>query len=197
MIKIAEMYITLMPAILAGILNMLWCKIKAFDFLKKPIDLGKNAPDGKRIFGDNKTFKGFIGMIIFGALLSLIWGEIMKTNEALCSLNYFYRNYSNNVAYNLLIGTLTGFAYALFELPNSFLKRRLDITPGKNDISGAKRFVFIFLDQADSVFGCVLVVCLFYPMPVWYYLLYVLVGSLTHIIMNVLLYFLKLRKNMF
>ena len=141
MIKIAEMYVTLMPAIVAGILNMIWCKVRVCDFLRKPIDFGKNAPDGKRIFGDNKTFKGFIGMILFGALLSLIWGEILKTNETLFSLNYFYRHYSNNVGYNLLIGALTGFAYALFELPNSFLKRRLDITPGKNDISGFKRFL--------------------------------------------------------
>lgn len=197
MINILEMYITLMPVIVAGIINMLWCKVSICDFLKKPIDFGKTAPDGKRIFGDNKTFKGFVGMIIFGALLSVLWGEILKGNEALNGLNYFYRSRSNTISYNLLIGTLSGFAYALFELPNSFIKRRLDITPGKNDISGTKRFVFIFLDQADSVFGCVLVVCMFYPLPVWYYFVYVLVGALTHIIMNMLLYFCKLRKNMF
>lgn len=197
MINILEMYITLMPVIVAGIINMLWCKVGICDFLKKPIDFGKTAPDGKRIFGDNKTFKGFVGMIIFGALLSVLWGEILKGNEALNGLNYFYRSRSNTISYNLLIGTLSGFAYALFELPNSFIKRRLDITPGKNDISGTKRFVFIFLDQADSVFGCVLVVCMFYPLPVWYYFVYVLVGALTHIIMNMLLYFCKLRKNMF
>ena len=176
---------------------MLWCKVGICDFLKKPIDFGKTAPDGKRIFGDNKTFKGFVGMIIFGALLSVLWGEILKGNETLNGLNYFYRSRSNTISYNLLIGTLSGFAYALFELPNSFIKRRLDITPGKNDISGTKRFIFIFLDQADSVFGCVLVVCMFYPLPVWYYFVYVLVGALTHIIMNMLLYFCKLRKNMF
>ena len=197
MINILEMYITLMPVIVAGIINMLWCKVGICDFLKKPIDFGKTAPDGKRIFGDNKTFKGFVGMIIFGALLSVLWGEILKGNETLNGLNYFYRSRSNTISYNLLIGTLSGFAYALFELPNSFIKRRLDITPGKNDISGTKRFVFIFLDQADSVFGCVLVVCMFYPLPVWYYFVYVLVGALTHIIMNMLLYFCKLRKNMF
>ena len=90
MIKIAEMYITLMPAIVAGIFNMLWCKIRIFDFLKKPIDFGKTASDGKRIFGDNKTFKGFIGMIIFGALLSVIWGWILQSQE-LNALNYFIK----------------------------------------------------------------------------------------------------------
>jgi len=32
---------------------------------------------------------------------------------------------------NALVGFALGFAYVLFELPNSFIKRRLDIAPGK------------------------------------------------------------------
>lgn len=195
--KIAEMYVTLLPVVVAGILNMVWCKVRACDFLKVPIDFGKNMPDGRRIFGENKTFKGFVGMVIFGAVLSVLWGLIAKASPALADFNYFYRNYDNTFLYNLMTGALSGFAYALFELPNSFLKRRLGITPGKNDINGAKRVFFIFLDQADSVFGCVLVVCIFFPLPVWFYFVYVLVGALTHIIMNMLLYFCHLRKNMF
>lgn len=194
---LAEMYVTLLPVILAGVMNMIWCKLKICDFLKKPVDFGKNFCDKRRTFGDNKTFKGFIGMILFGTVFSVLWGFISFNNEALTAYNYFYRNYDNSLLYNILIGALSGFAYALFELPNSFLKRRLNITPGKNDISGIKRVFFVFLDQADSVFGCVLVVCIFYPLPVWYYFIYVLVGAVTHIIFNMLLYFCHLRKNMF
>ena len=63
--------------------------------------------------------------------------------------------------YNILIGFLLGLGYSLFELPNSFIKRRLDIKPGKTT-NGFKKMFFIFLDQADSVFGVCLVVCLFY-----------------------------------
>ena len=55
--KLAEMYITLLPIILAGVMNMVWCKIKFCDFFRKPIDFEKNFTDGRRIFGDNKTFK--------------------------------------------------------------------------------------------------------------------------------------------
>lgn len=195
--KFAEMYITLLPIILAGVVNMVWCKIKICDFLRKPVDFEKNFSDGKRIFGDNKTFKGFIGMIVFGIIFSVLWGIVSEKNIFLNSHNYFYRNYDNSVVYNILTGALSGFAYAFFELPNSFLKRRLDITPGKNDISGFKKIFFIFLDQADSIFGCVLVVCIFCPLPLWYYFVYVIVGALTHIIINMLLYFCHLRKNMF
>lgn len=195
--KLAEMYITLLPVILAGIMNMIWCKTKICNSLKKPLDFGKNFSDGRRIFGDNKTFKGFIGMMLFGVIFSVLWGVLSNKSEALTSYNYFFRNFDNSLWYNVLTGMLMGFAYALFELPNSFLKRRLNITPGKNDIGGMKKIFFVFLDQADSIFGCVLVVCIFHPLPVWYYFVYVLVGAVTHIILNMLLYFCHLRKNMF
>ena len=105
-------------------------------------------------------------------------------------------NNENTILFNLMLGILLGLGYALSELPNSFLKRRLDIEPGKT-ISGFKKIFFIFLVQADSVFGCTLVVAMFYPMSIVFYLMYVLVGSATHLIMNMLLYFMKLRKNMF
>ena len=91
---------------------------------------------------------------------------------------------------------LLGLGYSLFELPNSFLKRRLDITPGKS-VSGFWKVFFIFLDQADSVFGVALVVWLFYPLGIGLYLLYVLVGAGTHLLLNMMLYFMHLRKNMF
>lgn len=194
--KLAEMYVTLLPIILAGIMNMVWCKVSICDFLRKPIDLGSNFIDGRRVFGDNKTFKGIVGMVLFGIIFSVIWG-IGLESSTIEEYNYFYRNYDNSILFNIFIGILMGLAYALFELPNSFVKRRLNITPGKNDISGLKRVFFVFLDQADSVFGCVLVVCFFYPLPVWYYFVYVIVGALTHIVFNMLLYFLHLRKNMF
>ena len=118
--KLAEMYVTLLPVILAGIMNMVWCKANVCGFLKKPVDFGKSFSDGRRIFGDNKTFKGFIGMITFGAVFSVLWGIISLNSDSLTAYNYFYRNYNNSFLYNIMIGTLMGFAYALFELPNSF-----------------------------------------------------------------------------
>lgn len=193
---IAQMYISLMPAVFAGILNMIWCKLPVCEALRKPIDGGKNFFDGKRILGCNKTWKGFLGMILFGSITTVIWGFICSKSNYLTLNNYIYVNYQNSLSYNLLMGALFGFAYALFELPNSFLKRRLDIKPGKT-ISGIKKVFFIFFDQADSVFGCVLIICFVYNMSIWFYFLYVLIGAITHILLNILLYLLKLRKNMF
>lgn len=189
------MYITLAPAILSGILNMIWCKTGLLKSLKKPMDMGRNFTDGRRIFGDNKTWKGFLGYLVFNTIFSVIWGLLCST-AGIDHLNFFYVDHDNTLLFNILTGFLIGCGYALFELPNSFLKRRLDITPGKT-ISGFWKFFFVFLDQADSVFGCALVVWLFYDLGIVLYLAYVLVGALTHIILNVLLYLAKLRKNPF
>lgn len=191
-----NMYVTLAPAIIAGVFNMIWCKSGLCKRLKKPMDGGKCFADGKRIFGDNKTWKGFFGMIAFGGIANVLWGFLCMALPSFEQFHFIYRNHTNTFLFNIWTGLLIGFAYALFELPNSFIKRRFDITPGKTS-SGIKKAIFVFFDQADSIFGCVLVVCFFYPMNVWFYFAYVLVGALTHIILNMLLYFAKLRKNMF
>lgn len=194
-IKIAliTMYITLLSPIIAGIINSIWCKTKYMKLLQYPMDNGKNFIDGKRIFGDNKTWKGFMGYIVLNIVCMVIWGMVCRGTN-LEHYNMFYESTQNNLINNVLIGFWLGLAYAAFELPNSFIKRRLGIVPGKS-ISGFLKAFFVFFDQADSVFGCVLVVYIYANMSVGFYFIYVLVGAVTHILINMLLYCLKLRKN--
>ena len=192
---IIKMYVTLLVPIVAGIVNSIFCKTRTLKFLSKPMDFNKNFIDGKRIFGDNKTWKGFLGYILFNIIFSIFWGYIAKIT-GLQKYNFFYETHENTFLFNLLIGFLLGLFYALFELPNSFLKRRLDIKPGKTKI-GLTKVLFIILDQADSVFGVALVVWMFYPLGIKLYALYILLGTVTHLLINMLLYFLHLRKNMF
>ena len=192
---ILMMYVTLAPTIFAGIFNMIWVKLPILKSVAKPIDCGKSLKDGHRIFGDNKTWKGIIGYVLLNVLFAVLWGFVCS-GETMRSLDFFYINHENTILYNLLIGVLLGLGYSLFELPNSFLKRRLDIKPGKT-ISGFWKVFFIFLDQADSIFGVALVVWIFYDLGILLYLGFVLVGAATHLILNMLLYFAHLRKNMF
>lgn len=189
------MYVTLAPTIFAGIVNMLWIKLPVMGFAKKPIDCGKTLKDGHRIFGDNKTWKGVIGYVIFNTVFAVLWGFVCRS-ETMAALDFFYLEHDNTVPYNLIIGVLLGLGYSLFELPNSFLKRRLDITPGKT-VKGFWKVFFIFLDQADSIFGVALVVWIFHDIGILLYLGFVFVGAATHLILNMLLYFAHLRKNMF
>lgn len=192
---IAKMYITLISPIISGIVNSIFCKTKYLKCLNKPIDFGKKFIDKKRIFGDHKTWKGLFGYIILNIIFSVIFGFIWHITN-LEKYNFFYINHENTLLFNILIGFLLGLGYSLFELPNSFIKRRLDIKPGKT-IDGFKKIFFIIFDQADSVFGVALVVWLFYPIGIWIYLFYIVLGTVTHLLVNMLLYFLHLRKNMF
>ena len=191
---IIKMYITLLSSIFAGLVNSIFCKSNILDFLKIPMDFNKRLYDNKRIFGDNKTWKGFFGYIVFNIIFSCIFGFIWEITN-LEHLNFFYMNYTNTFTYNLLIGFLLGSFYALFELPNSLIKRGLDIEPGKTN--NKYRLLFIILDQADSIFGVALVVWMFYPIGIRVYLLFIVVGTITHLLINMFLYFLHLRKNMF
>lgn len=88
-----------------------------------------------------------------------------------------------------------GIAYVLFELPNSFIKRRLDIPSGKT-VRGAKGCIFFVIDQIDSLFGVAAVLAVLYPMPFWQYFLYILLGAVTHIAVNSILYAVKIRRNL-
>lgn len=190
---ILKMYMTLLGPIIAGIVNSIFCKLNILSSLKKPLDFNKKI-NGKRIFGDNKTWKGLIGYIILNIIFMVLVGLIYKSCK-IEELNFFYINHNNTILYNILVGFLLGLFYALFELPNSFMKRRLDISPGKT-VTGPKKIFFIFLDQADSIIGIVLVVWMFYPLGIKVFLLYILIGAITHLLINMLLYVLHLRKNL-
>ena len=192
---IAMMYITLLPTILAGIVVMIWCKLPILPIFAYPIDGGKNFIDGRRIFGDNKTWKGLLGYVLFNMIFTVLWGLIISGKGAE-TLDFFYQHNENTLSYNLMIGILLGLGYSLFELPNSFIKRRLDIRPGKT-LTGPTKAFFVFLDQADSLFGVALVVWLFFPLGILLYLAFIIVGAATHLLLNMMLYFMRLRKNMF
>nr|WP_207717274.1 CDP-archaeol synthase [Clostridium acetobutylicum] len=188
------MYITLFPVILAGIFNMIFVKLPVLNVLKYPIDNNKTLKDGKRIFGDNKTWKGFLGMVVFAAISTVIWGVICSLNKAIYQNNLSYSYHKNIFTFNIILGLALGLAYALCELPNSFFKRRVGIEPGKS-INKKNGYVFIIIDQVDSLFGCAFVISLVSSMTLPYYLICVFLGGVTHYILNVLLYLLKLKKN--
>ncbi|MHC5217833.1 CDP-archaeol synthase [Enterococcus sp. LJL128] len=196
MVVVLQMYITLMPVILAGILNMVWCKSSILKNAAVPIDQGKVLKDGQRLFGENKTWKGFGGYLLWGSVSGLVWGWFNQLLPYLEAHNFLYTYHANQVPYNLLMGLAFGAAYAICELPNSFLKRRAGIRPGK-PAKGQVQLLFFLLDQIDSLLGCVWVLTLVYPMSAAFYSLFVILGGLTHIGINVILYKLHLRKNIF
>lgn len=193
--RILVMYATLMPVVIAGAANMLFTKSALYRSHNAPIDGGRLFSDKKRIFGDNKTWAGFFGMIAAACLSQLVWGLLSKCIIPLGETNEMYKNYDNTLFFNAMAGLLFGLAYVLCELPNSFIKRRIGIPSGKTagGITGA---VFFLIDQTDSLFGVVLVLAMLTNITFAQYIQYIILGAFTHIALNYILLKLKIRKNL-
>lgn len=191
---ILNMYITTLPVILSGILNMVFTKTKVYKKYNFPIDKNKYLADGKRIFGDNKTWIGFASMIFICIAVQLLWGSVARLS-GLDAHNELYHLHQNRFSYNLLIGALWGLVYMLLELPNSFIKRRLDIEPGKTKKS-AVGAVFFVIDQIDSLIGVAAVIYFFSDISFVKCLGYIALGGITHIVVNLILFKLKVRRNL-
>lgn len=102
---------------------------------------------GKRVFGDNKTWRGLILNLTLCTVGALIQARLQKNGciPAWLSLVDYSR-------YGLSLGILIGLGITLGELPNSFLKRQMDIPPGEKG-KGMWGVFFSLFDQIDLTIG--------------------------------------------
>jgi hypothetical protein len=117
-----------------------------FSSLVEPIDNGKTYR-GKRIFGDNKTYRGIV-MTAGGTALGCVVQMFLHRYEMIQKLELL--DYSSVKV--VFIGFLIGVAAMVGELPNSFIKRRIDIAPGATSGGIFNLFFYIF-DQIDYLTG--------------------------------------------
>ena len=131
-----------------------------------PMDFGKNFVDGKRVFGNNKTFKGFFFGLAVGVGVGLIEWMLFD--------------------YPLLFSLLSPLGALLGDLTAAFLKRRLNIAPGG---------LLPIIDQVDFVVGA-LVFSLPLGIIYWELAVSVLIITPPiHLLTNFGAYKLKLKKN--
>jgi hypothetical protein len=99
-------------------------------------------PINRRLFGENKTWRGALVMTTGTVAASLVLDRVP-----------WYRRRLNELMTEggpVRIGVLLGSSCWIGELPNSFVKRRLGIPPGQQRRSLAGAALSIF-DQADWV----------------------------------------------
>jgi CDP-2,3-bis-(O-geranylgeranyl)-sn-glycerol synthase len=133
------------------------------------MDFGKNFVDGKRLFGNNKTFRGFF----FG------WGVGFGVGLAEGAV-FGFENYPILFAFLIPLGALLG------DLTGAFIKRRLSIAPGG---------LLPIVDQIDFVVGAV-VFSLPLALIGWEVALTVLlITPPIHLLTNFLAYKMKLKRN--
>jgi CDP-2,3-bis-(O-geranylgeranyl)-sn-glycerol synthase len=115
-----------------------------------PIDFGKNYKDGKRIFGDGKTWRGLILGILFGMIggfsLSIVAKIITPTDY-----NFISFEKLDFTGFPIMIPIIFSISFgALFgDIVESFFKRRFGIERGKD---------WIPFDQVDFILGVLFLV---------------------------------------
>jgi hypothetical protein len=168
--SLAQAVILSLPLVFSGGVHMAVVRLNLFAPLKVPIV--------RRWFGENKTWRGLLVIpfttAVGVAVTSAAWPEYFGGWNAFA------------------LGTLVGLAYAIAELPNSFLKRRLGIAPGKRPPRNAAWFALA--DQADSAIACALSYGWALRLTPGTVLLFIIVGTAIHLMVNYNLYLMRLRK---
>ena len=167
----------------AGFVQTFWLRSQVSKRFQRPIDGGRMFR-GIRIFGDNKTWRGFIA-IVPGVGFAFVLFRILfaafpyRVLEGLWPLSILQFG---------ILGCLVGIGFMLGELPNSFVKRRLGVPPGEAAEGPFARRICFLVDRFDSILGGMLVLALVVPVPIltWCYIF--LFGPIIHLGFNVLLF---------
>lgn len=174
--------------IVAGVLHTFWLRSRYSLRFTYPLD-GYRTFHGKRIFGENKTFRGFMMIIPATGILFFIFGLLHPIWPAWLSKGVWPLSPDR---YGLL-GVWAGIGFMLGELPNSFLKRQLGIPPGMAPkYRWGKPLCFLF-DRLDSIVGMMFALNVMIPVPylTWVYVL--VIGPGIHWVFSSVLFMFKVK----
>lgn len=168
------------PAMIANSTPIVAAKLPWLRELNYPIDFHKTLR-GIRIFGDHKTIRGFITGVAAALLVGLIQNQLyldtvwLQETIPLDMVNGVY----------LLFVALTACGALLGDMVESFIKRQLEIAPGKP---------WVPFDQIDFIIGAILLSIVFFRFNWKIYLCFLAIGVAMHLLASVFAYLTGLRK---
>ncbi len=168
---------------LAGCVHVAWLKSTRWRLLAQPVDFGFTVR-GRRLFGDNKRVLGFVAMPLAAAAAFALLGGARESLSAWLGAGVW----PLSVVQYALLGLACGFAFMLAELPNSFVKRQLDIDPGEPGAGPLLYVVFFVVDRCDSVLGVLVVASVLVPVRPQTWLWVLVLGPCLHAAFSVLLH---------
>ena len=169
--------------VLAGMAQTAWFATPLSRRFSFPIDGGATFR-GSRLFGDNKTLRGFVVMVPACALAFAALGAGAPSALGLWPLSAL--EYA-------ALGALAAVGFMVGELPNSFVKRQLDIAPGSARGGSIAPAVQFMVDRLDSGIGMLLVVSLAVPTPWLTWAVVLLIGPAIHWSFSVVMFRLGLK----
>lgn len=167
----------------AGVAHVLWLKSGAARRFAQPIDMGRTFR-ARRVFGENKMLRGFVVMPPAAAVTFAVLGAAHEHLPAWLGQGLW----PLQPAQFALLGFACGLAFMLAELPNSFVKRQLDIAPGQPPSSPLLRGLFFVIDRCDSVLGVLIVASLLVPLQALTWVWVLALGPCLHALFSILLH---------
>jgi hypothetical protein len=172
--------------VLAGCAQVAWLASPWSRRFAVPLDGGLMFR-GRRLFGANKTLRGLMVMVpATGAAFVLVarWmGGDAPESVGLWPLS--------PPQYGL-VGAWAGLGFMLGELPNSFVKRQLDIAPGERAAGAAALWQFA-VDRADSCLGMLCALSVAVPVPWRTWVLVLVIGWAVHWSFSLVLFVLRVK----
>ncbi len=166
----------IVPLLLAGFTFIAYLKSPLAPLFNQPLDYGKHWGNHP-IFGAHKTWRGFLIM----PLATCMWGTLV-------TLFVSAQTYEFSLSWKYI---LVGLSYALGELPNSFLKRRLGILPGKKTTKYL--YVFAILDTFDGLIAAGFVYYIVFHFDVYTVGIAILLGGVLHLLTDAAMIRLQLK----
>src|SRR5205809_2641765 len=109
---------------LAGVSQTAWLALPLSRRFAIPLDGGRTFR-GRRLFGANKTLRGFVIMVpATGVSFAVLAGTLGGMPAGVAGL------WPVSATDYALLGTWAGFGFMLGELPNSFVERQLGVDAG-------------------------------------------------------------------
>ena len=171
---------------LAGVAQTAWFAAPVSRAFSLPLDGGLRLR-GRRVFGENKTARGFVVMVPAGAAAFAFLAEVVSGRSGLGLWSLPTASYA-------LLGAWAAAGFMAGELPNSFIKRQLDISPGHAPRSPGWTAVQFIGDRLDSGVGMLAAVSIAVPTPAstWAYVL--LIGPAIHWSFSLVLFRLGIKR---
>lgn len=172
----------------AAVAHLLWLRSAWAKYFSQPVDCGMRLR-GRRLFGDNKQLRGFIMLPLAAAASFASLPTLRDGLPAWLAAGLWQMP----VTQYALLGFACGLAFMLAELPNSFIKRQLDVAPGQAAQQPLISIACALLDRLDSVCGVLLACYLLVPQApfTWFWIL--VFGPALHACFSVLQYAMGLK----
>ncbi len=161
-------------------------KIPLINRFKTPLDFGKHYKE-KRIFGQNKTWRGLLFGTLIGALtgylIGVFFGDSMLSWHSSISSDSWLQFNSTELSFGSL-GALLGFGALAGDAIESFFKRRSGVSPGES---------WFPFDQTDYIIGALIAIAPIVILQWRQYILILILWFALHMVFSYIGFLLKLK----